>query len=219
MQLSTHWSCSSTHRPALPPCTADLYVRCRGPSPEGRRSSAAVRRWTRAAPDWGERQRIRRQCSYDVSAQPEAGAVVRTRRAWTCSWRSARLARGGRGGKPGGSSWSRADRSAAPTCSAWCRSTWRRWSAADTEATPNCQFLADVPVTRCRRRRLQRGLKSRRENKTPLCFFFWKAQGCLLVSAVLLGWRLFDVRRQLLPVREKERRGGRKKMAHLVQFH
>lgn len=62
---------------------------------------------------------------------------LRTRRAWTCSWRSATLVHGGRDGRPGGSSWSQADRSAAPTCLAWCHSTWTRWS----EMTPNCQFL------------------------------------------------------------------------------
>lgn len=33
-----------THRPALLPCRADLFVRCRGPSPKERQSSAAVKR-------------------------------------------------------------------------------------------------------------------------------------------------------------------------------
>lgn len=45
-------SFQDTYRPALPPCRADLSARCRGPSPAGRRSSAAARRWSPAAPSW-----------------------------------------------------------------------------------------------------------------------------------------------------------------------
>lgn len=148
-----------THRPALLPCKADLFVRCHGPSPKERQSSAAVKHWTPAAPNWGESTE-REQDSNDgtwylllfnaasttkqILIEPVLQKKInvwwvelRTRRAWTCSWRSATLVHGGRDGRPGGSSWSQADRSAAPTCLAWCHSTWTRWS----EMTPNCQFL------------------------------------------------------------------------------
>lgn len=42
-----------THQQALLPCKADLFVRCRGPSPKERQSSAAVKHWIPAAPNWG----------------------------------------------------------------------------------------------------------------------------------------------------------------------